>query len=82
MIIGICGKSGSGKTTLANQIMQLAGDNAICLDIDKIGHNVLLFPEVKKELINSIGESIIKENMVDRKKLGESYLILLGNICK
>ena len=71
MIIGICGKSGSGKTTLANQIMQLAGDNAICLDIDKIGHNVLLFPEVKKELINSFGEAIIKENMVDRKKLGE-----------
>ena len=65
MIIGICGKSGSGKTTLANQIMQLAGDNAICLDIDKIGHNVLLFPEVKKELINSFGEAIIKENMVD-----------------
>lgn len=71
IIIGICGKSGSGKTTLANQIMQLAGDNAICLDIDKIGHNVLLFPEVKKELINSFGEAIIKENMVDRKKLGE-----------
>ena len=71
MIIGICGKSGSGKTTLANQIMQLAGGNAICLDIDKIGHSVLLFPEVKKELINSFGEAIIKENMVDRKKLGE-----------
>lgn len=71
MIIGICGKSGSGKTTLANQIMQLTGDNAICLDIDKIGHNVLLFPKVKKELINSFGEAIIKENMVDRKKLGE-----------
>ena len=71
MILGLCGKSGSGKTTLATQIMQLAGDNAICLDIDKIGHNVLLFPEVKKELINSFGEAIIKENMVDRKKLGE-----------
>lgn len=71
MIIGICGKSGSGKTTLANQIMQLAGNNAICLDIDKIGHSVLLLPAVKKELINSFGESIIKENMVDRKKLGE-----------
>ena len=71
MIIGICGKSGSGKTTLANQIMQLVGDNAIYLDIDKIGHSVLLFPEVKNELINSFGEAIIKENMVDRKKLGE-----------
>lgn len=71
MIIGICGKSGSGKTTLANQIMQLVGGNAICLDIDKIGHNVLLFPEVKKELINSFGEAIIKENTIDRKKLGE-----------
>lgn len=71
MIIGICGKSGSGKSTLAKQIMQLLGGNAIYLDIDKIGHSVLLFPEVKKELINSFGEAIIKENTVDRKKLGE-----------
>ncbi len=71
MIIGICGKSGCGKSTLANQIIKLANNKAVHLDIDKVGHRVLLLPEIKKELINSFGKSIINENMVDRKKLGE-----------
>lgn len=71
MIIGICGKSGCGKSTLANQIIELSNNKAIHLDIDKVGHSVLLLPEVKEELINSFGKYIIKENMVDRKKLGE-----------
>ena len=71
MIIGICGKSGCGKTTLANQIEELTNNKVIHLDIDKVGHKVLLLPEVKEELTNSFGESIIKENIIDRKKLGE-----------
>ena len=71
MIIGICGKSGCGKSTLANQIIELTNNKAVHLDIDKVGHNVLLLQEVKEELIKSFGESIIKENIVDRKKLGE-----------
>lgn len=71
MIIGICGKSGCGKSTLANQIIELTNNKAIHLDIDKVGHSVLLLPEIKEELVKSFGESIIKENIVDRKKLGE-----------
>ncbi len=71
MIIGICGKSGSGKSTLSNQIIKLTNNKAIHLDIDKVGHEVLLLPEVKKELINSFGDLIITENIIDRKKLGE-----------
>ena len=71
MIIGICGKSGSGKSTLAHQIIELSNNKAVHLDIDKIGHKVLLLPKVKRELINSFGESIIKADDVDRKKLGE-----------
>ena len=71
MIIGICGKSGCGKSTLANQIIELTDNKAIHLDIDKVGHNVLLLPEVKQELIKSFGESVIQENIVDRKRLGE-----------
>ena len=71
MIIGICGKSGSGKSTLANQIIEATNHKAIHLDIDKIGHNVLTIDEVKKELIKSFGDSIIKEEKIDRKELGE-----------
>lgn len=71
MIIGICGKSGCGKSTLANQIIELTDNKAIHLDIDKAGHRVLLLPEVQEELVSSFGESVVKENNVDRKKLGE-----------
>ena len=69
MIIGICGKSGCGKTTLVKQIIELASQKTIHLDIDKIGHKVLLLPEVKEELINSFGDSIVKTNIIDRKNL-------------
>lgn len=71
MIIGISGKSGSGKSTLARKIINKSNNKAIHLDIDKIGHSVLLLPEVKEELIKSFGESIIQKNNIDRKKIGE-----------
>lgn len=71
MIIGICGKSGCGKSTLANQIIELTDNKSIHLDIDKVGHRVLLLPEVQEELVSSFGESVVRENSVDRKKLGE-----------
>ncbi len=71
MIIGICGRSGCGKSTLAKQILEVKGNNAIHLDIDKVGHQVLLLPDVKEELINSFGSSILNEDNIDRKRLGE-----------
>ncbi len=70
MIIGICGKSGCGKSTLSAQIIEL-NKNAIHLDIDKVGHKVLLLPEVKNELINSFGKNIIKDEIIDRKNLAK-----------
>ncbi len=70
MVIGICGKSGSGKSTLAKQIIEL-NNEAVHLDIDKVGHDVLLLSEVKEELKRSFGESIIDSDMVNRKKLGQ-----------
>ena len=76
MIIGICGKSGSGKSTLANQIVELTNNKGIHLDIDKIGHKVLLLPDVINELTNSFRESIVKDNNIDRKKLVRWFLIL------
>lgn len=71
MIIGISGKSGSGKSTLAKEIIELTNGKAIHLDIDKVGHQVLLLPEVKNELINTFGNSIIKSGEVDRKSLSK-----------
>ena len=71
MIIGITGKSGSGKSTLSNLIKGVTTTECVHLDIDRIGHNVLLLPEVRDELIKSYGEELVMENMADRRKLGE-----------
>ena len=49
MVIGICGKSGSGKSTFASRL----SNKFYHLDVDKIGHLVLTFDEVKKELVSS-----------------------------
>lgn len=70
MLIGICGKSGCGKSTLARALME-NHENALHLDIDKVGHAVLTIEEVKQELIKSYGESILSEEKIDRKKLGD-----------
>ena len=71
MIIGICGKSGSGKSTLSNYINELSINECVHLEMDKVGHRVLLLPEVMDELVNSFGKTVVNENNVDRKKLGE-----------
>jgi dephospho-CoA kinase len=71
MMIGICGKSGCGKSTLAKQIIKLSDKKYVHLEIDKVGHHVLLVPEVQEELVKTFGQEALKEGMVDRKKLGE-----------
>ena len=70
MIIGICGKSGCGKSTLARYLIK-HHENAIHLDIDKVGHKALMNQEVKSELIKSYGNDILNRENIDRKKLGE-----------
>ena len=71
MMIGICGKSGCGKSTLAKKIIKLSDKKYVHLEIDKVGHHVLLVPEVQEELVKAFGQEVLKEGMVDRKKLGE-----------
>ena len=75
MIIGICGKSGCGKSTFSHQIIASCHSEVVHLDIDKVGHNSLTVDKVKEELIKSFGDSIIEENYVDRKKLGEIVFV-------
>lgn len=69
MLIGICGKSGSGKSTVARMICELK-PNTRHYDIDRVGHECLIIPEVQEKLILAFGETIIKDNIVDRKKIG------------
>lgn len=70
MIIGVCGKSCSGKSTLTDELIKYYDQKAVKLEIDKIGHKVLTFSEVKKDLVNCFGKIVINNNIVDRSVLG------------
>lgn len=69
MIIGLTGNSGSGKTAVSDY---LSKKYAYVLDCDKIYHELLSeSAEMKKELIGLFGKSIIEDNKINRKVLGE-----------
>ena len=68
-IIGITGKSGCGKSTFASLLSQKL--NCQHIDIDKIGHQAILQPEIIRSLCNEFGTQILNENgFIDRKKMG------------
>lgn len=70
MIISIVGKSSSGKSYIS-KLLNHYSNKIVNLNIDKVGHYVLTLDEVKMQLIKLFGPSVIKDNMVDRKTLGE-----------
>lgn len=59
MILGITGRVGTGKTTATNQIATLW--NAHIVDLDKIGHTVLLEPEVTRAIAKAFGANMLSE---------------------
>ena len=71
MIIGITGGIGCGKS-LVLEILKEAGAGVV--DSDKLGHEALCEPNVKKKLISSFGLDILGDNeAVDRKKLSSVF---------
>ncbi|MBT5855544.1 dephospho-CoA kinase [bacterium] len=68
MIIGVTGKAGSGKSE-ATAILK-AHLQANVIDLDKIGHQLLMDPQVINEIEATFGTDVIQGNVVDRKKLG------------
>ena len=70
MIISVCGKSGSGKSTISHELIRMYGDKVIHVEIDKIGHKVLINKKVKYELVKCFGNNILSDGVIDRKKLG------------
>lgn len=69
MIIGITGRSGSGKSYLSEILAQEL--DMIHVDIDKISHEVLSFPETQDFLIAEFGNSIFENGVLNRKNLGK-----------
>lgn len=86
MIIGITGKSGSGKSYLSTILAEKL--QAEHIDVDKISHQVLSFPETQKFLKKEFGNDIYDEEILNRKKLGKivfcdhDKLNLLNKFCK
>lgn len=69
MIIGVTGKSGCGKSTYAKKLGEDTG--LYVVDIDKIGHKILNLPELQDEFVRIFGNNVIKNNIVDRKYIGD-----------
>ena len=73
MIIGITGSIACGKSTVSNYIKS---KGYIVIDADKIGHEALDGDYVKEKLILTFGNEILKDNKINRQKLGE---LVFGN---
>ena len=74
MVVGLTGGIGSGKSTVS-RILQRKGYPLI--DLDKISHEVIEYPEVIEKLVKAFGEDILDENgKISRRKLGE---VVFGN---
>lgn len=68
LVIGLLGGVASGKSLVG---AQLASMGAMCLDADRVGHEVLLVPSVREKLRERFGETIFDAtSCVDRKALG------------
>ncbi len=68
-IIGILGGVGSGKSSVAAELAKL--DCAV-IDADKIAHELLDEPSVKKEVINSFGQAVLdRTGKINHSKLAD-----------
>ena len=86
MIIGITGKSGSGKS-YASEILAKSL-NLKHIDIDKISHEVLSYPETVNFLKTEFGDLVFDNDVLNRKTLGKIVfndnikLEKLNNFCQ
>lgn len=68
VLVGVTGGIGSGKSTFARLLERLGGT---LVDADRVGHQVLLVPEVAAALIEVFGPQIADEQgQIVRRELG------------
>ena len=68
LTIGITGQAGVGKSYASN-LLKTHYDFFV-IDLDKIGHNCLMEPEIIERLVNGFGKSIVEDGLVNRGVLG------------
>lgn len=68
LIIGITGSIACGKSLVSNYLQE---KGYTIIDADKIGRMALENDEVKKQLVNKFGKSILKDNEINRVTLGK-----------
>jgi dephospho-CoA kinase len=67
-IIGLLGGVASGKSFVAEEFRRLEAE---VLDADRMGHEVLLLPEIRSAIRKHFGGKVFREDgQVDRKALG------------
>lgn len=69
MILGITGRVGTGKSTAAAYIQ--THYSVWCIDMDKVGHQILEQKGVKEKIAKQFGKDMIEDQKINRKKLGE-----------
>lgn len=68
LVIGIIGGSGTGKTTLAKYLQGLS--DALFIEGDVVGHNLLLDHGIQSQLMARFGQDLVVDGLVDRQRLG------------
>ncbi len=67
VVIGVTGEPGAGKSSLARQLGALGGT---VIDVDKLGHELLDSPRMKRDLVVAFGDEILNEDgEIDRRAL-------------
>jgi dephospho-CoA kinase len=80
VVIGITGEPGAGKSALARQLGALGG---AVIDVDKLGHELLESPRMKRDLAHAFGEDILSsEGDINRRALAEKAFSSADNTAK
>ncbi len=66
--VALTGNIATGKSYVANILEKQYG--FFLIDADKIGHEVLRFPEIIEKIVEVFGSKVFSNNQIDRKTLG------------
>jgi dephospho-CoA kinase len=83
-VTALTGAIATGKSVVSKYLSQNYG--FVIIDADKIGHEVLQEPDIIKIIKEEFGETVIREGVVNREKLGRivfsdpAKLMLLNSI--